>query len=161
VKEIEQLEEELREIEPRLADLPYVLLRTFERNGRLLHRCVTDRLRRRAQRERVWGTRAMLGTVANAAHGFDEQRARSLRGRDGIFLLDRAHRPANAMMRKMFGGYLDRPDSGADAVAAALEVERTSLLPVRLVSHHLRLLGVFACKPDADFLILVDCDRST
>jgi hypothetical protein len=31
---------------------------------------------------------------------------------------------------------------------------------VRLVSHHLRLLGVLARKDDADWLVLVDCDRS-
>jgi hypothetical protein len=34
------------------------------------------------------------------------------------------------------------------------------LLPVRLVSHHMRLLGVLAHKDGADWLIIVDCDRS-
>jgi hypothetical protein len=34
------------------------------------------------------------------------------------------------------------------------------LLPVRLVSHRLRLLGVLARRAEADFLALVDCDRS-
>ncbi|OWK36609.1 hypothetical protein FRUB_09172 [Fimbriiglobus ruber] len=36
----------------------------------------------------------------------------------------------------------------------------SSGLPVRLVSHHLRLLGVLARREDADWLVLVDCDRS-
>ena len=34
------------------------------------------------------------------------------------------------------------------------------LLPGRLVSHHMRLLGVLARHDDADWLVLVDCDRT-
>lgn len=39
-------------------------------------------------------------------------------------------------------------------------VPLNELLPVRLVSHHLRLLGVLARTGAADWLVLVDCDRS-
>jgi hypothetical protein len=102
----------------------------------------------------------MLATLKNAAYGFDEQKARSVCGRDGIFLLDRPFRPANEMMRKLFDQYLDREDSGAEAVATALGVPLAELLPDRLVSHHLRLLGALARMVDGDWLVLVDCDRS-
>src|SRR5436309_13927433 len=102
----------------------------------------------------------MFATLKNAAYGFDDRQARSVGGRDGIFLLDRSFRPANEMMRKLFDRFLDRPDSGAEVIAAALEVPLADLLPVRLVSHHLRLLGVLARKEDGDWLVLVDCDRS-
>ena len=34
------------------------------------------------------------------------------------------------------------------------------LLPVRLVSHHLRLLGLLRRGETSDTLVLVDCDRS-
>jgi hypothetical protein len=108
----------------------------------------------------VWRSRELLATLKNAAYGFDERQARSAGGRDGIFLLDRTFRPANEMMRKLFDRYLDRPDSGAEAVAEALGAPVGELLPVRLVSHHLRLLGVLARKEDGDWLVLVDCDRS-
>ncbi len=63
------------------------------------------------------------------------------------------------MMRKLFDRYLDKPGSGAGEIAGALGVPLAELLPVRLVSHHLRLLGVLARKDDADWLVLVDCDR--
>jgi hypothetical protein len=64
------------------------------------------------------------------------------------------------MMRKVFDRFLDNPGSGADDVAAALGVPLGELLPVRLVSHHVRLLGVLARGESADWLVLVDCDRS-
>lgn len=102
----------------------------------------------------------MLATLRNAAHGFDESRARSLGGRDGIFVMDRSYRPVNEMMAKLFDRFLDKPGSGADELAAALDVPLGELLPVRLVSHHMRLLGVLARREDADWLVLVDCDRS-
>ena len=64
------------------------------------------------------------------------------------------------MMCKLFDRFLDKADSGAEAVAKALGVPLWELLPVRLVSHQLRLLGVLARKKDGDWLVLVDCDRS-
>jgi hypothetical protein len=102
----------------------------------------------------------MLAALKNAAYGFDERQARSVGGRDGIFLLDRTFRPANEMMRKLFDRFLDNPGSGAEELAGALGTPLAELLPVRLVSHHLRLLGVLARREDADWLVLVDCDRS-
>jgi hypothetical protein len=102
----------------------------------------------------------MCATLKNAAYGFDERQARSAGGRDGLFLLDRTFRPPNEMMRKLFDHYLDKPTSGAAELAEALGVKIDELLPVRLVSHHLRLLGVLARKENEDWLVLVDCDRS-
>lgn len=102
----------------------------------------------------------MLAALKNAAYGFDEQDARSTSGRDGLFLLDRTFRPPNAMMAKIFDRYLDSVGSGAAETAASLGVDVSELLAVRLVSHHMRLLGVLVRKPHADWLVLVDCDRS-
>jgi hypothetical protein len=64
------------------------------------------------------------------------------------------------MMAKLFDRYIDKPESGLAEVAAALGVAAAVLLPVRLVSHHMRLLGVLARRPEGDALVLVDCDRS-
>lgn len=149
----------LKAIEAELPGAAFVPFHTFARDGRPLHVCVTERLRKHARKEGVWRSREMVAALKNAAYGFDETRARSLRGRDGIFLLDRDFRPANEMMRKLFDRFLDKPGSGAAELAAALGVPLAELLPVRLVSH-LRLLGVLARAPDADRLVLVDCDRS-
>ena len=158
--ELAEAKERLKAIEDALPEQPWVVFHTFEREGRPLHLALTARLEKRARKEGVWRSREMFATLKNAVYGFDEELARSVGGRDGIFLLDRTFRPANQMMRKIFNRFLDKPGSGAEELAAALSVSLAELLPVRLVSHHLRLLGVLARKDDADWLVLVDCDKS-
>ena len=157
--ELDQIKERVKALEEALAEQPFAVLETFERAGRKLHVALTERLRKAARKQGVWRSREMLATLKNASYGFDEARARSAGGRDGLFLLDRDFEPANEMMRKVFDRYLDKPGSGAEEIAGALGIPVETLLPVRLVSHHLRLLGVLARKEDADWLVLVDCDR--
>lgn len=158
--DLTEAKERLLAIEETLAEAPLVEFHTFERHGRPLHLALTERLRKAARKEGVWRSREMLATLKNAAYGFDEQQARSASGRDGIFLVDRTFRPANAMMRKLFDRFLDKPGSGAAEIAAATGAPMEEMLPVRLVSHHMRLLGVLVRKGNADWLVLVDCDRS-
>jgi hypothetical protein len=158
--ELAEAKDRLKAIEDTLADAPFVEFHAFEREGRTLRVCLTERLRKRARKEGIWRSREMLATLKNAAYGFDEQKARSVGGRDGIFVMDRTFRPANAMMSKLFDRYLDKLGSGAEELAAAVGASLAELLPVRLVSHHMRLLGVLSRKADADWLVLVDCDRS-
>jgi hypothetical protein len=158
--ELTAIKQRLREIEPELSGAPWISFASFEREGRVLHIALTDRLRKRARKEGVWNAKELFVTLKNAAYGFDERRARSGGGADGIFLLDRSYRPENAMMRKLFDGFLDKPGSGAEAIAVSLGTTLSQLLPVRLVSHHLRLLGVLCHGEDTDWLVLVDCDRT-
>ena len=150
----------LTDIEPTLDGAPFVRFHTFADNPRPLHLALTARLRKQARKDGVWRSREMLTALKNAAYGYDDRRARSVGGRDGIFLLDRGFRPANEMMRKLFDRFLDHPGDDARHIATALGVPPADLLPVRLVSHHLRLLGVLARRDDGDWLVLVDCDRS-
>lgn len=145
-------------VEPDLSSAPAVPFHDFERDGLVLRLYLTDRLRRRAVKAKVWRTPALLTALKNASYGFDERQARSQGGRDGIFLLDRSFRPPNTMMTKLFDGYLDKPGSGAAGIAAFLGVTQADLTPVRLVSHHLRLLGVLVRGQRVDHLVLVDCD---
>lgn len=158
--ELAEAKSRLKAIESELAHAPFVEFHAFECEGRTLHVAVTERLRKHARKEGVWRSREMLITLKNAAYGFNERHARSAGGRDGIFVMDRTFRPANEMMTKLFNRFLDKHGSGAEELAVALGVPQTDLLPVRLVSHHLRLLGVLTRKNDADWLVLVDCDRS-
>lgn len=158
--ELAEAKTRLKAIEADLTASPFVEFHTFECEGRSLHVCITERLRKFARKEGVWRSREMLATLKNAAYGFSEQNTRSVGGRDGIWLMDRKFRPANEMMRKLFDGFLDKPGSGAEELATHLGVALSEWFPVRLVSHHLRLLGVLICKDDRDWLILVDCDRS-
>ena len=158
--ELTEAKDRLKAIEGTLAAAPFAVFHAFEREGRTLHVAVTERLRKYARKEGVWRSREMLATLKNAAYGYDEKQSRSVGGRDGIFLMDRGFRPANEMMHKLFDRFLDNPNSGADELATALAVPLIELLPVRLVSHHLRLVGVLARHENADWLVLVDCDRS-
>lgn len=155
---LEELKTEVRAIEPTLASVAYAEVRTFRRDGRALRLCLTERLRRRSRRGRVWLSKPFLTALKNAAYGFDSSTPRSRGGSDGIFLLDRTFSPPNSMMKKLFAGYIDKPNSGFTEVAAALPADPADLIPVRLVSHHLRLLGVLHRSPEADCLILVDYD---
>lgn len=158
--ELAEAKDRVKAIEHSLAGVPFVEFHAFEREGRTLHVALTERLRKTARKEGVWRSREMLATLKNAAYGFDERHARSVGGRDGIFVMDRKFRPTNEMMTKLFDRFLDKPGSGAAALATEVGVPLADLLPVRLVSHHMRLLGVLAQKNDADWLILVDCDRT-
>lgn len=158
--ELHEVKERLEQVEPLLAEHVWVEFTTFERDGRILHIGLTDRLRKRARKAKVWKSKGFCATLKNAAYGFDERRARSSGGRDGIFLLDKTFRPRNAMMCKLFDGFLDKPESGVQKIAEALDVEEGALLPVRLVSHHMRLLGVLCRKAKMDWLVLVDCDQT-
>lgn len=143
--------------EANLDGAPFLRLHTFPAE-RPLHLCLTARLRRRARKGRVWKSAGFLTAMKNAAYGYREGHTRSRGGADGIFALDRTFTPPNRMMSLLFAGYLDKPRSGAEAVAATLGVPLAELEPVRLVSHHMRLLGVVSRQEDGDWLVLVDYD---
>ena len=100
----------------------------------------------------------MLTALKNAAYGLDRERTRSRGGADGIFLLDRDYRPANEMMRKIFDRFLDKPDPLVAVIAERYRVSPEAMLPVRVVSHHMRLLGVFIDAGDRVQIVLIDYD---
>jgi hypothetical protein len=156
--ELAELRMRLSAIEEELPLAVFVSLGTFERNGRQLVLALTERLRRKCKKGRVWKSKEMLTALKNAQYGFIDERSRSRGGADGIFLLDRDFQPENEMMRKIFAGFLDKPGSEAAQIAAWLGISPEEMLPVRLVSHHLRLLGILAKTPTEDWLVLVDYD---
>ncbi|MBX7221362.1 MAG: hypothetical protein K1Y36_15540 [Blastocatellia bacterium] len=157
---LEEVKEKIEAISPKLLGVPFVVAHTFCRNERNLQLALTERFRKAATKGRVWKSPAFLTALKNAAYGFDEQQSRSLGGADGVFLLDRSFKPENEMMRKIFDRFLDKPGSGAAEIAQALETEIHQLLAVRVVSHHMRLLGVLHRTPAEDFLVLVDFDTA-
>ena len=100
----------------------------------------------------------MLTALKNAAYGFDPRSPRSRRGADGIFVVDRGFRPVNSMMNKLFSQFIDKPDPLVSVLAGALGSAAEDWVPVRLVSHHMRLLGVLSLAGDEAQLVLVDYD---
>ena len=123
-----------------------------------MHLGITDWLRRIAKRGRIWKSSAFLTALKNAEYGFNESQARSVGGSDGIFLLDRNYKPPNQMMRKIFDQYLDKNSDEIESIARELNTRVDSFRAVRLVSHHLRLLGLLHQNNSGDWIILVDYD---
>jgi hypothetical protein len=156
--DLDNLKQQVNSIEDGLKDAAFVELGAFERNGRMLHLCLTERLRSVCRKGKVWKSKPFLTALKNAQYGFDETNTRSTGGRDGIFLLDRTFYPPNPMMAKIYDRYLDKPNSGAKEIADALGTKIDELEAVRLVSHHMRLLGLLWRDASADWLILVDYD---
>lgn len=157
---LDEAKQRLEEAEPLLDTQTFVQIHVSARNGRTLRLAITDRLQRCCKKGRVWKSKAMLTAIKNVEYGFDARDARSPGGRDGIFVLTRDHEPKNAMMRKMFDQFLDRADSEAAAIAGELGVGLCAVTPVRLVSHHMRLLGLLVASEDDATLVLVDYDNT-
>jgi len=148
----------LAEVEKELDGAPVVLFRTFDTPHGSLSVYLTGELRRRCRKGRVWKAHGMLATLKNAAYGFDPLHSRSRGGSDGIFKLDRDHRPKNSMMKKLFDRFLDRPSPLLAVLEQAIGSKSDTWIPVRLVSHHMRLLGVLDAATEPPRLVLVDYD---
>jgi len=155
--ELAAVREALDAAEARLVTDEFAELPATERDGRTIRVFLTRRFYKLARRARIWRAAALVITLKNARYGFDPTRARSVGGRDGVFLLDRGI--DNTMTRKIYGQFLDRPGSGAAEVAAFLAAPPAELQAIRLVSHHMRLLGVLHRGAATDRLVIVDFDR--
>lgn len=144
--------------EEKLEESSFVVIHTFIRDERQIHVGITGGLRKKCRKGKVWKSKSFLTALKNADYGFDEDVARSRGGRDGIFLLDRDYKPRNTMQQKLFDQYLDKANSGLVDVLAKLDIKQADIKPIRLVSHHMRLLGILWQSEKADWLILVDYD---
>ena len=102
----------------------------------------------------------MLTALKNAAYGFDGKASRSRGGADGIFCVDRNYRPANSMMKKLYPQFLDKPDPLVSTLSHFLDSPYEQWIAVRLVSHHMRLLGIIDIIDDTTRLVLVDYDHN-
>lgn len=157
--DLAEAKQRLIESEPILANSELAEFATFETPHGALVVYVSARLRRACRKQKVWKSNAMLTAIKNCAYGYNPDAPRSRGGADGIFLVDRDHQPENAMMRKIYDKFLDKPDPLVDTVCRLWNVRASDLLAVRVVSHHLRLLGVLARGGGTTRLVLVDCDR--
>jgi len=115
---------------------------------------LTTRLRKKCKKGRIWKSSAMLTSLKNAAYGYDPKTGLSRGGSDGIFRIDREFKPVNSMMKKLFTQFIDKPDPLVAELESYFSSHSSEWVPVRLVSHHLRLLGLFYSQQ----LVLVDYD---
>jgi hypothetical protein len=156
--ELAELKERLVEIEDRLEAEQVVELGRFDTPAGPMVVLITERLRKRCRKGKVWKSNAMLTALKNIQYGLDRTRPRSRGGSDGVFLLDRGFQPPNAMMNKLFDRFLDKPDPLVAVIRARLSASAGELVPVRVVSHHMRLLGVLVERAGGGQLTLVDYD---
>ena len=155
--DIAEAKTRLAEVEASLTDRPATRFADFDTPYGSLRVLVTDRLRRKCRKGRVWKSPQMLTALKNAVYGFNRDAPRSRGGADGLFLVDRDFRPANSMMKKLFDEFIDKPDGLVKPLEGLLGTSKDSWIPVRLVSHHMRLLGVLSFG-DPGQLVLVDYD---
>ena len=120
---------------------------------------VTDRLRKKCKKGKVWKSPAMLTALKNAEYGFDPKASRSHFGSDGVFYVDRGYTPPNSMMQKLFGRFLDKPDPLVPSLVELFKRPVEEWIAVRLVSHHMRLLGFLVSEKIGTHLVLVDYDN--
>lgn len=156
--DLKDIKYKIESIENLLSENTFVVAYTFTRNKRHLQVALTEKLKKACKRGRVWKSKAFLTALKNAEYGFDEKHAKSPGGSDGIFILTREYKPKNAMMKKIFDRFLDKTDNEVNAIINELKTKRESLIPVRLVSHHMRLLGVLTRTKNEDVLVLIDYD---
>lgn len=136
------------------------LLSEYHRDGSILSVHIIGQFCKRCRKAGVWARSELYATINNAQYGFDQSASFSPGGRDGIFRLTREYRPKNAMMKKLFDQFLDKSGSAAQEIADHFNVPKAELIPVRLVSHHMRLLGVLVSLDHHAHLVLVDVDQS-
>lgn len=153
----DQAKTRLSELESALDAAPLAEFAAFDTPHGPLRVFVSERLRKKAKKARVWKSPHMLVTLKNAAYGLDPDATRSRGGSDGIFKLDRTFKPANSMMMKLFNQFLDKPDALVHTIERDAGQTREHWMAVRLVSHHMRLLGVLI-KTSPERLVLVDID---
>ncbi len=157
---LNELKIAIEEVEGQLPGSIYVIIGEFERNGKKLRLAITDRLRSSCKKGHVWKSKQMLTALKNAQYGFEPNHAHSPGGSDGIFMLNRDYKQKNNMMKKIFDKFIDKPGSEARIIAEQLHVTIDNLIPVRVVSHHMRLLGLLKVDQTEDTLVLVDYDNT-
>ncbi|MEI7492599.1 MAG: hypothetical protein WCK92_14455 [Bacteroidota bacterium] len=114
---------------------------------------------RNCKKNKIWNTPGFLTALKNTKYGFNRETPRSIGGKDGIFVLDRYHKPKNSMQHKIFDRLIDNPDSKLKFYLRSLGLPITNTIAIRIVSHHLRLLGILVEKDSIYNLVLLDCDN--
>lgn len=133
----------------------------FVVNGKPFKVYLSGSLKKHARKARVWKTNEFCLTLRNVKYGLDQNSTKSKGGRDGVYLLDRNFRPANEMQKRIFDQFIDKPSSDYAAIVDALELAHERVRAVRVVSHHMRIVGIHHSSSTEDILVLVDVDRKS
>ncbi len=130
----------------------------FVVNERAFSVFLAQKLMKEARKSKVWKSKEFCITLRNIKYGLDPEQSKSKGGRDGIYLLDKGFRPYNEMQRRIFDRFTDKPDSDYMAITEQLNLDRDKTVAVRVVSHHMRIVGIYHKGKTEDTLVLVDVD---
>ena len=130
-----------------------------EINNRMLVTYFSNIFVKNCKKGKVWKSPEFITTLKNLKYGFDESRMRSKSGRDGIFLVDRKYRPKNSLQKKIYDKFIDKDNSDFQVIVTELNMSENAVKGVRVVSHHMRLLGILEIREAEDLIVLIDFDR--
>ncbi len=156
--QIEDIKSRLSVLESDLSASLIVHYEDFTVNQRSFRVYLCQKLIKQARKSRVWKSKEFCITLRNVKYGLDPESAKSMGGRDGIFLLDRTFKPYNEMQKRIFDQFIDKPASGFIAITKELGLSASHIKAVRVVSHHMRIVGIYHTGAKADTLVLVDID---
>jgi hypothetical protein len=152
------LKQRIKDKEPEIKENLLTWILKDEINGKQLSVGLTPLLMKNCKKGKVWNSKEFLITLKNFKYGFNETKKRSRGGYDGVFMMDRKFRPYNSMQRKLFEKFIDKPGSEFNGIIEFMDIREEDVVPIRLVSHHMRLLGILH-QANKDMLVLVDFDR--
>lgn len=130
-----------------------------EVNDRTLVTFISNDLMKKCKKGKLWKSQQFYITLKNIKYGLEQNQMRSVSGRDGIFLVDRDYKPKNSMQTKIYDRFIDNESSAFESIVERLSLDKRMIKGVRVVSHHLRLLGILDRKINEDVIVLVDFDN--
>lgn len=155
--DLKELKIKVKEIENDLERYPFLKVVDFHEGNRSVSVYLTPRLKNKCKKGKVWNSRQFLITLMNAKYGYKEDNPRSGGGQDGVFLVDRKFKPRNEMQNKLFDQFINKAKEDYLSIIKEFSGPQKTFLPVRVVSHHMRLLGLLLIE-ECDHVILVDYD---
>lgn len=135
----------------------FALIDSAERSLQLY---LTSIFKKNCKKKRVWKSKAFFITIKNAKYGIDLLNFKSKGGKDGVFIIDRKFTPQNMMQKKIFDQFIDKDNSDYNKIIDKMNFLPNDVNAVRIVSHHMRLLGIHQRVNNIDKIVLVDFDNT-
>ena len=156
--EIEEAKRRLESCEHILDKEVIVEFAFFDSDEKKLQLYLTQQLKRNCKKKKIWKSKAFFITLKNVKYGIDPVNFKSKGGKDGVFIIDRNFSPRNMMQKKIFDQYIDKETSDFNYVVEMMKFSLKKVNAIRVVSHHMRLLGIHQRVNNIDKVVLVDYD---
>jgi hypothetical protein len=156
--EIKEAKKKLEVCEKLLEKENLVEFAFLDTGNQKLQLYLSSLLKKNCSKKRIWKSKAFFITLKNIKYGIDLFNFKSKGGRDGIFVIDRSYTPKNMMQKKIFDQFIDNENSDFNQIVNRMNFSSDDINAVRIVSHHMRLLGIHQRIDGIDKIVLVDFD---